>query len=99
MLNVILRQVPTILHGAEAINSLNGLSIDAKVKEMNIAAKAIQSRVRGMLIRKKRREKKLGAKSLQMETKAIADEVADPTDKNMAVEASEESTVPEEKKK
>ena len=42
MLNVILRQVPTILHGAEAINSLNGLSIDAKVKEMNIAAKAIQ---------------------------------------------------------
>ena len=52
-----------------------------------------------MLIRKKRREKKLGAKSLQMETKAIADEVADPTDKNMAVEASEESTVPEEKKK
>ena len=60
MLDTILRQVPTILHGAEAINSLNGLSIDAKVEEMNAAARAIQSRVRGMLIRKKRREKRLG---------------------------------------
>ena len=60
MLDTILRQVPTILHGAEAINSLNGLSIDAKVEEMNAAARAIQSRVRGMLIRKKRREKRFG---------------------------------------
>ena len=99
MLNVILRQVPTILHGAEAINSLNGLSIDAKVKEMNIAAKAIQSRVRGMLIRKKRREKKIGTKMLQMETKPIADAVVDPTGNIMATEASEEPTVLEEKKK
>jgi len=60
LLDTILRQVPTILHGAEAINSLNGLSIDDRVKEMNKAAEAIQSRVRGMLIRKKKRENKLG---------------------------------------
>ena len=90
------------LHGAEAINSLNGLSIDAKVKEMNIAAKAIQSRVRGMLIRKKRREKKLGAKMLKAEGKIIDHAVVDSKENRSTAEApgeKEESIVPEGKKK
>ena len=48
-------QIPTILQGAEALGTINGMSMELRAKQVKEAASVIQSHMRGYLVRKRKK--------------------------------------------
>ena len=48
-------QIPTILQGADALGTINGMSMELRAKKVKEAASLIQSHMRGYLVRKRKK--------------------------------------------
>ena len=80
LLENISQQIPTILKGAEALGTMNGLSLELQAKKLNEAASVIQSRMRGYIIRKKKRENRLKQPAGRQLRKSASREIYLPAD-------------------